>query len=138
MDKIDIVVEMVGNYQQWGEWLSGLNLAAIGSVAFLYGLKEKTARKKLSRTASASLVLFGFSILMSTMLVGNLNSVIVQFYANQSMALDLIKSIEIPGSFPLLSVKSVSALAGFSFTFGAILFAIDTYLQQKQASLTNT
>jgi hypothetical protein len=132
INKIDLALQMVSNYQQWGEWLAGLNLAAISAVALLYGLKEKTGKQNLSWIAMLSLGCFGLSVFMSTILVGNLNAIIVQFESGSPFSLAGIKSTYIPGDFPLFSVNFISTLAGSLFGFGSCLFALDTYLRHKK------
>lgn len=125
MNRDELGLKIIESYQKWGEWLAALDLAAIGAVAFLHGFADAMPASGLSLTAKTALGSFGASVLLSSMLVGNLPQVALRFVSTPSLALSDIPHQPLLTYFPS-PLRLVSALAGLTFTAGAVLMAVKT------------
>jgi hypothetical protein len=130
MTREELGFKVIEAYQKWGEWLAGLDLAAIAAVAFLYGFAKAIPKTGVPIPAKAALGCFGTSVLLSSMLVGNLPHVAARFVSAPDVTV-----AQIPEQSLLTFVCSplwvVSALAGLTFTAGAILLAVETAMRRS-------
>lgn len=128
MTREELGFKIIEAYQKWGEWLVGLDLAAIGAVAFLYGFQTDIPPTGVPCLAKAALGCFGASVLLSSMLVGNLPHVALRFVSTADISVVQIPEQPLVTFFPS-PLWIVSALAGLTFMAGALLMAFKTATQ---------
>ena len=122
MSDAEVAIKALESYQKWGEWLVGLDLAAIGATALLFGFPNNCPSQDIPGLAKLALLFFSLSILSECILLGNLPSVILRAGSSSPppdiIWANLFRSVWSP-------VALAAALGGWLLAGGAALLAFE-------------